>query len=523
MRIRVLFPSATLTLALSVACGSGSAPAPSTPAATPAAQTPAPAEDRAAFMAARAQSLELDTPYVPVPGDPLVHHASGLAKTMCSAVFITGLPLEFAAEHVGYFTAPYAVRAKLGTPVADMAKKTVSVAVPGGPTRVAVYTGDQHQGCVTLPVGAKSLSFTPKRIPRNLPDASKTPWPMGDVLPNEPLPAGIDAAKLKAAVDAAFTPDEAETNAFVVTYKGRLIAERYGPGITATTPLESWSMGKSVTGTILATLISRGVYDLWGPAPIPEWQKDPNDPRAKIRIADIMRMSSGLRITVPDDPGYGPLEAYPDHLYLYTGTIDSFQYAATRPPQWPPNMVGRYRNTDPVLANYLTKLALSKLGEDYLTYPQRAVFDKIGVRTMVMETDPFGNYLTQGYEFASGRDWARLGNLYLQDGVWNGERLLPEGYVKYASEVAPAWQADRRPQYGGGFLWVNGDGQFPLPPSAYYFAGAGGQNTIVIPTHDLVVVRLGHFKGQRDGGVSVRKALELLLQAVPAKTAAPAN
>ena len=93
---------------------------------------------------------------------------------------------------------------------------------------------------------------------------------------------------------------------------------------------------------------------------------------------------------------------------------------------------------------------------------------------MVLETDPYGNFLTQGYELASARDWARLGNLYLQDGVWNGERILPEGYVKFVSTLAPAWEADERPIYGG-FFWINGEGAFPVPKDAYYMAGAGGQ------------------------------------------------
>ena len=315
-------------------------------------------------------------------------------------------------------------------------------------------------------------------------------------------------------MDAAFDP-AGMTAAFVVTYKGRLIAERYGAGIIHTTPLESWSMGKSLTGTLLARLIQQGAYRLWDPAPIPEWQKKPDDPRAKIRIGDILRMSSGLRIRAPQDPDFDPALGYPDHLYLYTGGANSYEYAATRPPQWPPNTIGRYRNTDPVLAGYLVRLAVEKRGEDYLSFPRRALLDKLGIRTMVMETDPYGNFLTQGYELASARDWARHGILYLQDGVWNGERLLSEGYVDYARTVAPAWQADGRPVYGGGFFWVNGDGADPVPRSSFSMQGAGGQITMIIPTHDLVVVRLGHYKGEEAGARALNQALALLVQAVP--------
>lgn len=460
-------------------------------------------------LIARAKSLELETAYVPPPGEALEHHTAGYAKVICSAVFITGLDPDFAAENVGYFTAPYAERKKVGKPMIDRRNRTVSIAVPNGERRIAMYLGDQ--GCVTLPQGDAKLHFTPIKLKSRLPAADSQPWPMGDRLPSAPLPPEIDAAKLKQAIDAAFDPAEGMTAAFVVTYQGRLIGERYGPGITARTPLESWSMGKSLTATLMGILIKQGVYDLWQPAPIPEWQ-GPGDPRGKIRIADILHMSSGIRIRAPQDPDYDPSGPYPDHLYLYTGGVDSFKYAATRPLQWPPNTVGRYRNTDPVLINYLIRLGVEKRKEEYLSFPRRALLDKLGMRTMVMETDPYGNFLTQGYEFASGRDWARLGNLYLQDGVWNGERILPEGFVKFVSTLAPAWEADGRPIYGG-FFWLNGNGEFPVPKEAYYMAGAGGQTTMIIPSHDLVVVRLGHFKGSGPGDRAFKKALALLMEA----------
>jgi CubicO group peptidase (beta-lactamase class C family) len=476
-------------------------------AANVTAQDPPPPKEA---LIARAKSLELKTAYVPPPGDPLSHHASGYAKVMCSAVFITGLDLDFAAENVGYFVAPPEQRPKLGKPVVDRTAREVRVTLPNGVTRTARYVGDQ--GCVTLPEGEGALHYTPKAIEKPKPDPTK-PWPMGDAPTSEPLPPGLDPATLKSAVDAAFEPAESLTAAFVVTWKGRLVAERYGPGITATTPLESWSMGKSVVATLVGRLIQQGAYQLDQKAPIPEWQT-PGDPRAEIKIADILRMSSGLRIRAPLDPDFDPKGTYPDHLYLYTGGVDSFHYSATRPQQWPPNTVGRYRNTDPVLGSYLVRLAVTKRGEDYLSFPQRALFDKLGIRTFVLETDPYGNFLTQGYELASGRDWARLGNLYLQDGVWNGERLLPEGFVKFVSAVAPAWQADNRPIYGG-FFWINGDGELPVPRDAYFMSGAGGQTTLIVPSHDLVVVRLGHFKGSAPGDEAFKRALSLLMKAVP--------
>ena len=214
------------------------------------------------------------------------------------------------------------------------------------------------------------------------------------------------------------------------------------------------------------------------------------------------------------DPDYVPALGYPDHLYVYTGSINAFEYAASRAQQWPPNQVGRYRNVDPVLANYLIRLGVEGRRENYHAFPQRVLFDKLGMRDTILETDPFGNFLLQGYEFASARDWARLGNLYLDDGVWQDERLLPEDWVKFVSTLAPAWAADQRPIYGG-FFWLNGDGQWPIPRDAYFMAGAGGQKTMIIPSHDLVIVRLGHYSGHEASQEALSRALAALIQAIP--------
>ena len=169
-----------------------------------------------------------------------------------------------------------------------------------------------------------------------------------------------------------------------------------------------------------------------------------------------------------------------------------------------------------MLVNYLIRLAVEKRHGDYLAFPQRALFDKIGVHSMVIETDPYGDFLTQGYDLASARYWARLGNLYLQNGRWNRSQLLPAEFVRFVRTPAPAWVADGRPIYGG-FFWINGDGAFPVPKDAYFMAGAGGQYTMIIPSHDLVVVRLGHYKGEHQADADLSRALALLVQAVPAR------
>ena len=486
------------TCVLSVACGVAEEEIPN-------------ADGSIESLIARAQAFELNTGYAPPPGEALHHQTAGFAKILCSGVFITGLDAADAAANVGGFISPFDERRHVVDTVVDYQQELVALTLPDGVTRTAKLY--ENQGCVAHGIGEDSVHFTPTAVERNLPPAETTPWPMGDVRSDAPWPSEIDMEKVEEALDVGFGPAEARTLGLVVTYKGRILGERYGEGIDIHTPLESWSMTKSLTGTLMGVLIQQGTYELWQSAPVPEWQ-EPGDPRQEIRIGDIMRMSSGIKINAPSDPDYDR-DIYADHLYLYTATSNSYEWAATRPQEWPPNTIGRYRNTDPVLTSYLIRLGVEGRGQNYHSFPQRDLFDKIGIRDGLIETDPQGNFLGQGLAFMPARDWARLGNLYLQDGMWDGERILPEGYVEYASTLAPTWVSDGRLQYGGAFFWVNGQGSQGLPESAYSMRGAGGQSTTIIPTHDLVVVRLGKYTGSGPGGQALNQAFGLLMEAVP--------
>jgi CubicO group peptidase (beta-lactamase class C family) len=439
------------------------------------------------------------------------------AKILCSGVFVSSRALEETLHNSARRAMPAEAYQRLAAReassagdgiVLDRAARSVRVTLDGYSGR-ARFFGDQ--GCVILPPGLDTVFFTPTRVVSRLPDAANTPWPMGDLVRAEPLPAGIDAAKLKEAVDLAF-PAGGLTAAFLVVHKGRIIAERYGEGADLNTQLESWSMGKSLTATLVGILAQQGHFGLDDPAPVPAWHEDPEDPRSKIRIRDLMQMSSGLRFTADAQPSYEWGRAIPDHLFVYADAIDAFDLSITRPVEFPPQTVGRYRNSDPLTLGYIVRRTVEAEGETYLTWPQKALFDKIGIRRQVMETDAYGNFLLTGHDYGTARNWARLGMLYLQDGVWQGERLLPESWNDFVGSVAPAWP---RPQYGGLF-WVNGAGAFPaLPATAYYMSGAGGQSTIIVPTHDLVIVRMGHAEGSGVGGRGLRAALERLMEAIP--------
>src|SRR5438552_12470363 len=217
MRMRIIVTALALT-----ACAAALGYQAETPAVKTGAPPPQATVSSRDALIARAKSLELNTPYVPPPGDPLEHRTSGFAKIMCSAVFITGLDPDFAAENVGYFTSPYAERAKVGKPVIDRVNQAVHITLPKGVTRTAKYLG--NQGCVTLPVGKTSVNFTPLAVKSALPDASTQPWPMGNVLPTQPLPKEIDETKLRHAGTAALGPAEASHVAFMVKYRLRRVA-----------------------------------------------------------------------------------------------------------------------------------------------------------------------------------------------------------------------------------------------------------------------------------------------------------
>ena len=430
----------------------------------------------------------------------------GSAKVLCSAVFVSGRDPDDAATNGGFWFMPPEQADKV-TWTVDRERKMVTTRL-GDLTRTARFYGDQ--GCIIDRVGKTGIEFKPVPVRTTLPDAMTQDWPMGDRLPASPPSTGIDQAKLTAALDAAFADPEARTAGMVIVHKGQLVGERYRPGITKDTQLESWSMGKSITSTLFALLVKDGTYTLEQPAPVPEWQK-PGDARAAIRTMDLLRMSSGLRFIATQDSDYSPDKGYPDHFYIYTGAVNAFEYSVNVPLQFPINTEGRYRNCDPLTIGYLIKRAVTARGEEYLTWPQRALFDRIGIRRQVLETDPYGNFLLTGYDYGTPRNWARLGLLYQQDGMWQGTRILPEGWAKFVSTPAPAW---KRGNYGGLF-WINGAGEWKLPKDAYFMAGAGGQWTFVVPSHQLVVVRMGHYKGAGAGQRALNRAFDILLSAVP--------
>lgn len=421
------------------------------------------------------------------------HSAAMGAHHLCSGVFVVGRdyqrsPEQVLADDIARFPA-FNWQGDFEYEV-DMHARTASVWAPGVPKRTAQYNGDQ--GCTILLPGETGVHFKPVPVPRNLPDPATQPWPTGDVGAYGLLPPEVNQAKLDSALHWAMAQEEQNTRALAVAYKGRIIGERYAPGFTKNTPQISWSQGKSITAALIGVLVQQGHFGLDDPAPVAEWRK-PDDPRREIKIKHLLRMSSGLDFL---NLGLNRPNSWSndnEHFRIYFDALNVFEHAVNQPVDLPPDSLFRYRNSDPLTLGRIVRQTVEARGEDYLTFPQRAVFDRIGARNFVLETDIYGNFIMTGYDFGSAWDWVRFGLLHLWDGVWEGERILPEGWVEFISTPAPG---DPRRGYGGLF-WLNrGGARDRVPRDAFWAAGFMGQNTIIIPSRDMVIVRLGPSPGR---------------------------
>lgn len=440
-------------------------------------------------------------------GNVLGHYA----KLICSAVHVSGRePRAFIASDLVRPDEGIALPWDAIDVALDAARGTVTLTAPSGLSRTARFHGDQ--GCTILPPGRDEVYFTPTPVSPLLLPAATTPWPLGDLLPDTPFPAEIDEAALAAALDLALDdaswPAPPRTRALVVCLGGRLVAERYALGFGPETRQICWSAGKSITAALIGILVQQGAFAPDDPAPIAEWH-GAGDPRAAITIRHLLNMSSGLRFARGEDEPAVRWTDRDDHMRIYTAPIDVFRHAIDRPLADAPNTIWRYRNCDPLSLGLIIRRTVEARGEDYLTFPQRALFDRIGMRRMVLEPDPWGNFIMTGFEYGVARDWARFALLHLWDGLWRptGERILPEGWSRLVStpitaQPDPIYAGKFTGGHYGGQFWLNASGRWPsVPRDAYWAMGRDGQLAIVIPSRDLVIARMGHSVGPASEGL----------------------
>ena len=321
-------------------------------------------------------------------------------------------------------------------------------------------------------------------------DPATTPWPNGDLVEEKGLPSEVNASALDAASDWAFNrPNpEQDTLSLMVVYKGDIIHERYADGVNMHTRTRTWSTAKSITATLVGMLVDEGRMSLDEPLNV-EWLPAlPNpdaDPRNAITLRHVLNMSTGL---YPVD-GSGPsMYAATGSGLAYWAGASSNEGARRRGLVREPGTYWDYENYDTLLAVIAMKNAIGD-NKSYAAFPRERLFDKIGMRNTLASTDRFGDFILSSMIYTNARDLARIGLLYLQGGVWNGERLLSEEWIEFVTTPAPA-SARNGNNYGGQF-WLVPDDRNDVPKSAFSTSGNRGQYVIVVPTHDTVIVRRG--------------------------------
>ena len=397
----------------------------------------------------------------------------------CSAIFAAGLPNNLIDESMSR-------RAAQDAPTnVDRDKKIVSVDYASDmEPRVAAWR--PVLGCTLLPVGA-TLDLV-AHLPR-MPDGVSVPniddrrWPIGDKDATARLPKTKSAA-IAAVLDEAFKNDggryRGHTWGVVIVKNGRIVAERYEAGWGMHTAARTNSMCKSVGVSLVGIGVRTGLVDLHRKAPLKSW-RTPGDPRRNITLNDMLHMASGLYTEAGGDPLFETYAAgAPPSEISMLNMVDSR-----------PGARFVYAGSDSIMASRALREALDD-DAAWLVFPYRELLWKLGMTRTVIETDWRGDFLVSGQCWSTARDFGRFGMLYLADGVWNGERLLPEGWSNYVSTLAPAQPASYftgGPGYGAQF-WVH-NGREGLPDVAYAADGAGGQYAMIVPAANLVVVRRG--------------------------------
>lgn len=307
-------------------------------------------------------------------------------------------------------------------------------------------------------------------------------WPLGERVSLADLPAGVDERRLSGAVDAAFAgPNAGGTRAVVVVERGRIVAERYAPGFSATTVFPGYSMSKSVTGALVGMLVGRGLLAVDEPAPVAAW-REPGDDRAAITLDQLLHMTSGLawdgQVSDPRSDENAALHR----------ERDIAAFASGKPLAAAPGTLWRYSSGTSSIVSRIADDAIARSGEEPVYFPRRALFEPIGMDSAIFEIDGAGTHAGGFGAHATARDWARFGLLLLDDGVWRGERILPEGWRAYMAVPAAA------APFGayGAHAWTNARGWKPLLPRDAIFAwGFGEQWIAVVPSREAVIVRLG--------------------------------
>jgi CubicO group peptidase (beta-lactamase class C family) len=387
---------------------------------------------------------------------------------------------------------------KLAKNKIDLVQKFATASVYGIKERKAIYREGLGVTLINQSFDVSKPYEVPKRVVLN----ANLPFPYGNLDPKDTVFANIDYSKLQKAVANAFDKENQKikrTRAVLVIYKDKIIAEKYNTGFNKNSRILGWSMAKSVMATLFGVLQKQGKFDIYKPAPIAEWQ---NDSRKNITTNDLLHMNSGLEW----EENYTKIC---DATTMLFHDEDMTRIQLEKPAQFKPNTHWNYSSgTSNLLSAILRKQF--KTHQEYLDFWYSALIDKIGMNSMLVETDMAGNYVGSSYAWATTRDWAKFGLLYLHNGNWNGEPIFDPNWAKYVKTPTN----DSSGKYGAHF-WLNAGGRYPdIPKDVYSCDGFQGQRIFIFPSQDLVVVRMGL---KEDKGVDFNALLKNILESFKKK------
>ncbi|MEO8234413.1 MAG: serine hydrolase [Flavobacterium sp.] len=353
--------------------------------------------------------------------------------------------------------------------------KSASASVYGLKERKAIY----REGLGATLINDDFDESKPYEMPKRTKLNNNLVFPYGNKEAEKVVFENIDYTKLDKAVANAFDKKgekKKRTRALLVIYKDKIIAEKYDTGFTKDSKILGWSMTKSITATYFGILQKQGKFDINKPAPIAEWQ---NDERKNITTNDLLHMNSGLEW----EEDY---EKISDATKMLFQAEDMSKSQIVKPAKFKPNTHWNYSSGTTNLLSGILRNQF-KTHQEYLDFWYSSLIDKIGMNSMVIETDMAGNYVGSSYGWATARDWSKFGLLYLHKGNWNGEQIFDESWAKYVATPTN----DSNGVYGGQF-WLNAGGKYPDAPKDLYSAnGFQGQNVFIIPSLDIVIVRMG--------------------------------
>ena len=415
------------------------------------------------------------------------------AKVLCSAIFVSGRTEGDVKSQELAFTP-----LNLANSVVNYEDSSVTSSMFGLAKRKAIYRKGLGATIVNdlSEQEIRSQQFVQAIVPSVQPDS--IPWPMGDKLQDN-VPAEVDSIRLAAVVQNLFTETDTtnpnRTRALIVVYDNNIIAEKYAPGFSKNIRLTGWSMTKSITSAIVGVLVKQNGLNIDAPAPVPEW-KENDDPRHQLTPRHLLQQTTGLKFEEVYSKSshatrmlsqHGDMGAYAASLQLQHAIGSRFHYSSGN-------------------SNILSRVIRHIIGDNkYYSFPYEQLFYRIGMYSVILEPDASGTFVGSSFCFATARDWARFGLLYLNNGIFNGQQILSSDWVKQS--VTPSSAAEQG-EYG--FQWWLNKGAagrrenrlFPTLPEDLFFAdGFEGQNVFVIPSKKLVVVRLGLTRKKQYGEV----------------------